>query len=335
MIVVALYHVVHNVCACRCFLGNSLLIGPILLQRIHHCTAGGATRSHQLLLRPIIGQDLGLRRCVPRRTGFLDSELHLCFCERVVAARLCGDSYGCVANILIVGDFHIVIAGCQYRTVGSVYAYDRNCGVLIFAIVGVGVSGGRDGIIRLQIVAGQRDRHVDSPGVDRPLGSIGIADGIFGGVASHSCASAVQRDRLAGPGVGVLVGSRQSADRDAVGSLHQVAGLHRRCDCGIVNSCGPIVVPPRDGHLRRDRLGLHGKGPGVGGRRVVGDRPRRLDRDGPDVLDGKMAYSRINFSIGAARFDAPGHRSVSSAAGSLQRGDGVAVIDVLGLADDF
>ena len=333
MIAVALYHVVHNVCARRCFLGNGLLIAPILLQRIHHCTAGGAAWGHQLLLRPIVGQALALRSCVPHCAGFLDGELHPCFCECVVAAGACRDGHRGVTDILVVDDAHAVVAGCQHRVI--ILRRDGHIGVLRGSVVGVGVSGGRDSVIRLQVIAGQRDGHSNRSGVDRPLGSIGIADRVLAGVPGHSRGGAVQRDRLARARVGILVDARQPVDPDAVGSVHQIAGLHRRCDCGIVNGCGSIVDLRSNGHLRHNRLWLHSKGPAICCGRVVGDRPYRLDRDGPGTCDGENACGRVNSGAGPARLNAPGDLPVSGAAGGLQRCDCVAVIDLLGLAGDF
>ena len=334
VVCVALYHVIHGVCARVLALGDGFRIRTICASvRIHHRAAGGRTCRHQLLLCSVVGQQIGLGARGQHRAGFLDGELYLCFCKRIVAARLCGDGHSRVANISVAGDVHTVIAVCQHRVI--IVRLDGHIGDFICAVIVVGIGGGRDGVIRLQVVAGQSDGHSNYPGVDIALGCGGIADGVLAGVSSHRRARAVQCNRLAGSCIGVLVGARQPADCDAVGRVHQIAGLHRRRNRGIVNGCGPIIILRRNGHFRHNRLGFHGKGIGIGCRRIVGNSPRRRHRDRAHALDREHTCGRVNLGAGFARRDAPGHRPVSSAAGGLQRCDCIAVIDMLGLAGDF
>ena len=152
------------------------------------------------------------------------------------------------------------------------------------AVVVVGISGGHDGIIRLQIVAGQRDRHSNSPGRDIALGGGGIGNGVLGGISRHIYIG--QCNRFAGPHVGIVIGALRSDCDNIVDGVNQIAGLYRHRNVGIGNSCSPVVDLPGNRHLRQNRLGLHGKGPDSAHGAIVGDRPLRLDRNRPNALDG-------------------------------------------------
>ena len=180
MVGVALYHVIHGIGARVCPLGNGLRIGIRIIlvgTRIHHRAAGGGAYVHQVLGLPGIGQILGRRVLGQHRAGFLDGELHLRVIKGIVAALLCGDGYSCVADIFVAGDAHAVIAGRQHRVV--IVRRDGHMGGFLGAVVVVGVNGRLNRAIRLQIVAGQRNRHIYLSGRDIALGGGGVTDGVL------------------------------------------------------------------------------------------------------------------------------------------------------------
>ena len=334
VVVVALYHVIHGVGACVRPLGNGFRIGICrACAGIHHGTAGGGAYVHQVLGLPGIGQVLGRRGLGQLCAGFLDGKLYLRFCEGIVSALLCGDDYSCIADIFVVGDVHAVIAVCQRRTVSAgIRTRCRDGGGLCGAVIVVGVYGRCNRVIRLQIVAGQRDRHSNRPGLDRPLDSIRITDSVLASVrASHLGIEGVQCDRFPRAS---RRGIKGGGDTGRV-NRHCVAVQRGNTGGGHGGVCGPIVVPLCNGHLRHNRLGLHGKGPDSADSPIVGDRPLRLDRDGPGALDGQYARVLVNLGAGSALCDAPFYRSISGAAGGPQAGNPVTVVDMLGYAGNL
>ena len=204
---IALYHVIHGVGGRVRLLGNGLRIGAVRTSfGIHHGTAGGGAYVHQVLGLPGIGQVLGRRGLGQLRAGFLDGKLYLHVSKGIVAARLCGDGYSRVADIFVVGDVHTVIAVCQHRII----IVRRNCDVGFFlgaVVVVIVVAVG----LLLQVVARQRDRHIYLSGRDIALGGGGVGDDILAVTVHFGRIGIVQRDRLAGSSIGVVISTRQTA----------------------------------------------------------------------------------------------------------------------------